>query len=96
MVYGEHSKWGNLSNMTALDELWDGMDVNPGVIALPHDNSLATTQDFPWDKSKGLYMLNSYHNLHCLVRRASASRAFILFASRDERLSLTKTERNRR
>jgi hypothetical protein len=96
MVYGEHSEWGNLSNMTALDELWDGMDVNPGVIALPHDNSLATTQDFPWDKSKGLYMLNSYHNLHCLVRRTSAFRAFILFASRDERISLIKTERNRR
>lgn len=28
---------------------------------------LPEAQTFPWDDNKGLYLLNGYHNLHCLV-----------------------------
>ncbi|OTB02917.1 hypothetical protein M426DRAFT_12957 [Hypoxylon sp. CI-4A] len=64
--FGEKTEWSDTSNMTALDELWYGWDVNQGVIQLPKDSHFGSTQDFPWDESKGLYMLNSYHGLHCL------------------------------
>lgn len=56
-----------MTNMTALDQLWYDMDVNPGIIQLPKDTRLGSTQTFPWDQSRGLYMLDSYHTLHCLV-----------------------------
>ncbi|KAI0398554.1 hypothetical protein F5Y17DRAFT_411055 [Xylariaceae sp. FL0594] len=55
-----------MSNMTALDKLWDDMDVNLGIIQLPKDEHMGHTQTFPWDQSRGLYMLDSYHTLHCL------------------------------
>ncbi|KAI0965934.1 hypothetical protein F4678DRAFT_451258 [Xylaria arbuscula] len=58
--------WGDASNITALDELWYTMDVNAGIIQLPKQSHLGSTQDFPWDKTRGLYILNSYHSLHCL------------------------------
>ncbi|KAI0381321.1 hypothetical protein F5Y04DRAFT_280854 [Hypomontagnella monticulosa] len=64
--FGELTIWVDDSNLTMLDELWYGMNVDPGVIQLPKDAHLGTTQDYPWDTSKGLYMLNSYHTLHCL------------------------------
>lgn len=28
---------------------------------------LYATEQFPWDQSKGIYMLEGYHSLHCLV-----------------------------
>lgn len=28
---------------------------------------LPRSQRFPWDDSKGLYLINGYHNLHCIV-----------------------------
>ena len=43
------------------------MDTNPGIVALPNDMHLGTTDPFPWDTSKGLYVMNSCHSLHCLV-----------------------------
>ncbi|TRX87977.1 hypothetical protein FHL15_011118 [Xylaria flabelliformis] len=64
--FTEESMWSDTSNMTALDKLWSDMDVNPGIIQLPKDARLGSTQTFPWDQSKGLYMLDSYHSLHCL------------------------------
>ncbi|KAI0157124.1 hypothetical protein GGR52DRAFT_577120 [Hypoxylon sp. FL1284] len=64
--FGDMTAWGDTSNMTAVDELWYGMDVNPGVIQLPKDAHLGTTQEYPWDTSKGLYILGAYHGLHCL------------------------------
>ena len=58
-------------NLTAAHNMWKTIDEDSGVVAL--DNSftqahgLPQSQRFPWDKSKGLYLLNGYHNLHCLV-----------------------------
>lgn len=60
------------SNETLADELWDALSIDPGVIALPDSYAekvnLPQAQRFPWDHSQGIYLLNSYHNLHCLVR----------------------------
>ena len=43
------------------------------MVALPADfataNGLPLAQRFPWDPSKGIYLLNGYHNLHCIVRK---------------------------
>ncbi|KAI1132269.1 hypothetical protein F5Y10DRAFT_218497 [Nemania abortiva] len=66
VIFTDKTPWGDTSNMTALDELWYTMDVNPGVIQLPKQSHLGSTQDFPWDETKGLYIINSYHSLHCL------------------------------
>ena len=60
-------------NLTLAAELWDSIDFDPGFVALPYDwtesKSLPRAQAFPWDKSQGLYVLNGYHALHCLVSR---------------------------
>ena len=54
--------------MAATDKLWYSMDVDKGFIVLPSDLHLGNTDPFPWDSSKGVYILNAYHGLHCLVR----------------------------
>lgn len=56
-----------------MDQEWDGLHVDDlGIIALPdtyvEKMSLPPSRRFPWDETKGVYLLNSYHNLHCLVR----------------------------
>jgi hypothetical protein len=65
--FGDKTLYGDTSNLTVLDKVWWSMDTNPGIVALPMDHHLGTTDPFPWDDSKGLYVLNSYHSLHCLV-----------------------------
>ena len=58
-------------NDTHLDEVWEAIDINDGVLAIPDDwaaqYNLAPTQRFPWDHSKGIYTLTAFHDLHCLV-----------------------------
>ena len=53
------------------DTLWDQISVNEGAIALTDAESgslgLPTAQRFPWNDDMGIYFLNGYHNLHCLV-----------------------------
>ena len=61
------------SNRTIEDEAWRSPDLVPdtGLVALSDDwvrsMSLPKAQRFPWDDSKGIYLLNGFHNLHCLV-----------------------------
>ena len=61
-------------NQTAVDEAWKSAELLPetGLVALSDDwahfKGLPQAMRFPWDKSKGLYVLNGFHNLHCLVR----------------------------
>ena len=58
-------------NRTLSDAAWDSWVVDPGIVALPHDwvkaKMLPRAQKWPWDDDKGVYLLNGYHNLHCLV-----------------------------
>lgn len=54
------------------DALWGALDISPGTIALSDDfaaqNGLPRSQRFPWDKSKGTYIIGAFHQMHCLVR----------------------------
>ncbi|GAW17258.1 hypothetical protein ANO14919_067130 [Xylariales sp. No.14919] len=57
-------------NETLQDELWYNINVDSAVVALSDDwaaeHGLRKAQRFPWDQSKGIYILHGYHNLHCL------------------------------
>ncbi|KAL8819487.1 MAG: hypothetical protein Q9191_007724 [Dirinaria sp. TL-2023a] len=57
-------------NRTIADEAWNSWVVDPGIVALPHSwvkgKMLPQAQKWPWDGDKGVYLLNGYHNLHCL------------------------------
>ena len=66
-------------NRSVADAAWDSWVVDPGIVALPHEwvkaKMLPQSQHWPWDKDKGIYLLNGFHNLHCLV---SFTRCFCL------------------
>ncbi|MCJ1458962.1 hypothetical protein MMC28_009339, partial [Mycoblastus sanguinarius] len=59
-------------NRTTWDQAWETVDKSQGtgVVAIDDDfvekTGLPKAQRWPWDKSKGLYLLQGYHNLHCL------------------------------
>ncbi|KAL4954954.1 hypothetical protein BDW69DRAFT_183019 [Aspergillus filifer] len=57
-------------NTSLSDPLWSSINIDAGVIALSDSyaksHNLRTAQRFPWDTSKGIYILHGYHNLHCL------------------------------
>ncbi|KKY37956.1 hypothetical protein UCDDA912_g02043 [Diaporthe ampelina] len=70
------------TNLTAAGELWDGISFDVGFVALDNDwtaaHGLIQAQPFPWDKSKGLYVLNGFHALHCLKNIHRAVREYEL------------------
>ncbi|GAW15642.1 hypothetical protein ANO14919_050610 [Xylariales sp. No.14919] len=51
------------------DAAWDAINIDDGMVALPHsiakEKGLPESQPFPWDRSKGIYLLNGHHSLHC-------------------------------
>lgn len=53
------------------DRVWDGISIDNGSIALDPTHveqmRLPHAQPFPWDVTKGIYILNGYHSMHCLV-----------------------------
>ncbi|KAL4939578.1 hypothetical protein BDV06DRAFT_34199 [Aspergillus oleicola] len=57
-------------NSTLSDTLWSSINIDAGVVALSDSyaasHNLRTAQRFPWDTSKGIYILHGFHNLHCL------------------------------
>ncbi|KAI1079500.1 hypothetical protein F5B20DRAFT_166791 [Whalleya microplaca] len=57
-------------NETLQEELWRDINIDYGVVALSDEwaaqHGLRTAQRFPWDQSKGIYILHAFHNLHCL------------------------------
>ncbi|CAG8958212.1 hypothetical protein HYFRA_00000565 [Hymenoscyphus fraxineus] len=60
----------NVANETEQEKLWDETNYDKGNIALDDDYAkamgLPRAQRFPWDQSKGIYLINAYHNLHCV------------------------------
>lgn len=58
-------------NTTRRDREWDRVNYDSGIVAVPKawaaEKGLPMGSTFPWDASKTLYLLNSYHQLHCLV-----------------------------
>lgn len=57
-------------NETLQAQLWHNINVNYGVVALSDEwaaqHDLRTAQRFPWDVTKGVYILHGFHNLHCI------------------------------
>ncbi|KAH8779955.1 hypothetical protein F5883DRAFT_193783 [Diaporthe sp. PMI_573] len=57
-------------NLTLQDQLWHDINIDVGVVALSDEwaaeHNLRTAQRFPWDQTKGIYLLHGFHNLHCL------------------------------
>ncbi|KAJ5972732.1 uncharacterized protein N7479_002650 [Penicillium vulpinum] len=58
------------TNTTFTDTLWHSINIDSGVVALSDSfaasHNLRTAQRFPWDTTKGIYILHGFHNLHCL------------------------------
>lgn len=73
MPFEWHTAYNGEDQVRA-NELWDalGAEIDAGFIAVPDEwstaNGLLEAQRFPWDTSKGVYLVNGQHNLHCLVR----------------------------
>ncbi len=73
----EYAWWTPYSSVNGSDaeahRLWEAIDIDTGVLAIPdawaRDHDLPLAVRFPWDDTKGLYLVAAYHNLHCLVRR---------------------------
>lgn len=55
----------------AADRLWEEFSIDNGTVALSDSYAqamgLPLSQRFPWDQEKGLYLLNGFHSMHCLV-----------------------------
>lgn len=66
-LYGVGSK-----NNTHRSILWESLDTTPGEIALKKEDAAAMdlppTPDFPWDLYRSNYLINGFHQIHCLVR----------------------------
>ena len=66
-------------NRSVADDAWKSPLLAPetGLVAMPDDwvttKGLPIAQRFPWDNSKGLYVLNGFHNMHCLVSSRSSA-----------------------
>lgn len=61
-------------NQTLADQEWEAIATGHGSIALDQESikawNLPPAQEFVWDESKSVYVLNAYHSLHCLVCRS--------------------------
>jgi hypothetical protein len=70
-----YTPYNNVENQTASNELWDKISSSHGLIALNHQSAKEKqwleSMPVPGDEGKGLYLLESYHQLHCLVSPAS-------------------------
>lgn len=59
-------------NLTLVQEQWDALSFDRGKVSFPleiaAEMNLPSTQPFPWDPTRGIYLLNAHHNIHCLVR----------------------------
>ena len=68
-------------NRSIADAAWNSWVVDPGIVALPHEwvkrKMLPQAQHWPWDKNKGIYLLNGFHNIHCLVNWSLQDTSFL-------------------
>jgi len=71
MPWNPYSLYGvGNQNNTDRSILWETLDTTPGEIALDHEEAkalgLPQSQDFPWDRNRGIYLVNGFHQVHCL------------------------------
>ncbi|KAF5846380.1 hypothetical protein GGP41_003825 [Bipolaris sorokiniana] len=64
-----NTPWGS-PNASEADRLWDNINTAHGHIAVAHEfaaeNHWPSSLDIPGKPGKGLYLLQAYHQLHCL------------------------------
>lgn len=72
----ENEMWWNTnysgSNESEVSDLWHNeIPWESGIIAIDKQQAnvlgLPESQSFPWDVTKGIYILNAHHVLHCIV-----------------------------
>ena len=61
----------NPQEESAVDELWDGILPAHGIVAVDHqwaaETRIPASMSLPSDPSKGVYIIDAYHQIHCLV-----------------------------
>jgi len=54
------------------DENWDSINVDRTVVVIDHKEArrlgLPKSSNYVWDDTKGMYIINVYHQLHCLKK----------------------------
>lgn len=72
------------ANLTATSLAWEALSGDPGVVALSDEfvaaKQLPVAMRYPWDSSKGVYLLQGFHNLHCIVSRVILGLVFSLIS----------------
>ncbi|KAL4981903.1 hypothetical protein BDW68DRAFT_195936 [Aspergillus falconensis] len=68
------------TNQSISDAIWQGFTTN-GFVAIPHvdaaEAGLPLAEDFPDDRSKGVYVLDGFHQLHCVIYLRETIKALI-------------------
>jgi hypothetical protein len=61
----------NVDDEEAMNKAWKEFSLDAGVVALSDEYAKSMNMPlgsrFPWDASKGVYVLNTMHILHCVV-----------------------------
>ena len=61
--------------MDAVETAWSRIVSAHGIVALEHEwarkHGLRKARNLPGDDTKGVYILDAYHQIHCLVRTLS-------------------------
>ena len=61
----------NATDDEVVDNAWDAIAKDFGVVAVDHKTAkrigAPSTMDLPSDPTKGIYVVEAYHSLHCLV-----------------------------
>lgn len=67
------TEYSGIANKSHTDELWAAILPSHGFVALDREyakeKGWPQSMYLPHDKTKGVYLLEAYHYLHCLVRR---------------------------
>ena len=70
-IYGSAEYGPVIGTETERDRRWEALDISEGIIAMPDrvalNYDLPLSERFPWDQTKGVYLLEAHHNIHCLV-----------------------------
>jgi len=71
--YHFHSSYVD-SNHTIRDARWNEFESERGWVALSHawatQHGMSEGLSMPDDSEKGLFIINAYHQMHCLVRNS--------------------------
>lgn len=70
-----HSEYSNDHGEVTeeVDQAWNDVVPSHGIVAVDHkwaaERMLPASHNLPCDHSKGVYILDAYHQIHCLVSR---------------------------